>query len=146
MQLFQCIFVGVLGNVQANYMWKLMRSLKVEKSMFWKFISAVDVKDTNVFRITNADTDNHHYHHHHHYQLHSGWQPRGWRSWVRAWSLDRGLNWDIDFHRFFIEERTSLHGEVGFGFFPLWNIYWKIMWTTEHCKTSTNECWDNCTN
>ena len=31
-------------------------------------------------------------------------------------------------------------------FFPLWNIYWKIMWTTENCKTSTNECWDNCTN
>ena len=31
-------------------------------------------------------------------------------------------------------------------FLPLWNIYWKIMWTTENCKTSTNECWDNCTN
>ena len=117
MQLFQCIFVGVRRNVQANYMWKLMTSLKVEKSMFWKFISAVDVKDNNVFRITNADTDNRHYRHHHHSQLYSGWQPRGWRSWVRAWSLDKGLSWDIDFHRFFFKEQTSLYGGVGFGFF-----------------------------
>ena len=31
-------------------------------------------------------------------------------------------------------------------FLPLWNIYWKIMWTTKICKTSTNECQDICTN
>ena len=43
-------------------------------------------------------------------------------------------------------QMVLIHSLVITFFFPLWNIYWKIMWTTENCKTSTNECWDNCTN
>ena len=33
--------------------------------------------------------------------------------------------------------RTTQNPSYRVTFFPLWYIYWKIMWTSENCKTST---------